>query len=213
MSFSEINMSLEAHSNPQHLKIRSKSLDLSRPTTSQPQKDISLLASSAQDKGKGLASPDEIDPHNGRAIGEDGKPVPRTVELASVSTPEHPVLLGGGLNWSKASTSRGARAEDLAGMSPDKQVAWFVHGGIAEAFGPDGDRTLVPAIMNMLRNPKIGYLFRLSAVKTLGLPKYASTCAPEILQIALNLQEKDFFDMPVCIRGIWIIKICLRLCP
>src|SRR5690349_16434224 len=102
---------------------RTKSRDFLRPTASQ-EKDTSSVPSSARDKGKGPASQEE----NERAVGENGRPVPRTVELTSVSTREHPILPGGMLSFwglgDRASMSRVTRAEDLAQMSASEQVDW-----------------------------------------------------------------------------------------
>jgi tetratricopeptide (TPR) repeat protein len=53
------------------------------------------LTQQSQDTGKRPASPEKNDPDRGRGVGEDGKPPRKIVELASVSTPEHPILPGG----------------------------------------------------------------------------------------------------------------------
>jgi tetratricopeptide (TPR) repeat protein len=70
---------------------------------------IFSVPSNVQDKGKGPASPQK----NEGAVGENGRPVPRTIELASVSTPEYPILPGGmRRGGDQSSTSGGNRAED-----------------------------------------------------------------------------------------------------
>jgi len=82
-------------------------------------KDTSSEISNAAEKGKGLTSAERKNLSGRRAIGEDGNLVQRTVELASISTPEHPILPGG--MWrrlltkkhldNQGSTSGGSRSE------------------------------------------------------------------------------------------------------
>jgi len=56
-----------------------------------------------QSKGKGPAS---AEVGTGRAVGENRKPAERTVELASQSTPEKPILPEGGKTKEKALESK-----------------------------------------------------------------------------------------------------------
>ena len=94
-------------------------------------------------KGKRPASQEE----NKIPVGEDGKPLAK-LQL----DPKREGLLGGMHRGDQARTSGRMRAEDLARMSASEQVNWCVQGGLAQAFGPDGDSALAPV---MLRNNQI----------------------------------------------------------
>ena len=52
-------------------------------------------------------------------------------------------------------------------MSPDEQVAWCMDGGLAKALGPDGDRTFVPVILDMLYG-EISYYERRGIAEGIG---------------------------------------------
>ena len=62
---------------------------------SSPEKETFSVLPNALDKGKGLQSPEEEMWLKSIPMGEDGKRAPKIVELASVSTPDHPILPGG----------------------------------------------------------------------------------------------------------------------
>ena len=165
-----------------HTDKRTKPRDFLRPTSSQGQ-DASSIHSHAQDTGKGPASPQK----NERAVGENGKPPLEKLQLARVSTREHPILPGG--MWGGDQANRGIRAEDLARMPLSGQVKWCLRGGIAKAFGPDGDRTLVPAILHMFRHDQMDFKVRRSIAKAIGLSGCSSDFANELMRIVRDKQE------------------------
>ncbi len=123
MPFNETNRLSDTHSDHIDKRTAPNRLDYLRLISSQRSKETLSISSNAQDKGKNPASYQENDPYRGRAVGEDGKPIPRTVELASVSTPEHPILAGGMRRGNdQASMRRSIRAEDLAQMPANERV-------------------------------------------------------------------------------------------
>jgi hypothetical protein len=155
MPFSETNRPSDSHSKHTDNRTRPAPLDLLRLIASQQSKETLSVPSSAQDKGKRPASQEEDE----RLVGEDGKPLEKLQMV-----PEREFLLGGMWNFwrrgDQASTSGRMRAEDLARMSPDELVDWSVRGGLREAIGPDGDRTFVPVVMDMLETDRIDDLVR-----------------------------------------------------
>jgi hypothetical protein len=153
----ETDRSSDAHSNHTDKRTAPNCLDLIRLISSQQSKEALSVTSNAQDKGKRPAPQEESE----RPVCEDGKPLEK-LQL----DPEREFLLGG---MQGDSTSRRIRAEDLARMSPSEQVDWCVRGGIVEAFGSSDDRTIVSAVMDMLRNRQIGLIMRCSILKSLGL--------------------------------------------
>jgi hypothetical protein len=187
MPFNETKRPSDAHSNHPEQRTKPAPLDLLRLTSSQQSKDTSSATSSAQDKGKGPASQEK----NERAVGENGKPLEK-LKLASVSTPEHPILPGGmRRGGDQASTSRSIRAEDFARMPASEQVDWCLRGGIAKAFGPDGDRTLVSSAIQMLRNEQIDSDARFGIIKVIGSLGDRRE-VPEMMQMLHNEQTNEF---------------------
>ena len=61
--------------------------------------ETSSVLPSAPDKGKGVLSPQQQKWLKGIPIAENGERAPKIVELASVSTLEHPILLGEEKKW------------------------------------------------------------------------------------------------------------------
>ena len=74
--------------------------------------ETSSVLPSAPDKGKGVLSPQQQKWLKGIPIAENGERAPKIVELASVSTPEHPILLGGMKRFFKGEASQ-ANDEEL----------------------------------------------------------------------------------------------------
>jgi hypothetical protein len=141
---------------------------------------VVTVPSDTQDKRKGSASQEG----NERAGDENDEPLER-LELASDSTPEKLRLLGG-MRGRYDQTRREARAEDLAQMSPSEHVDWCVHGGIAEAFRPDGDRTLIPAIKDMLRDERIARRVRKGIAEGIGVTEPSEDTIHEMTQMLRN---------------------------
>lgn len=64
-----------------------------------------------------------------------------------------------------------------------------MRGGLAEALGPNGDRTFVPVIMNMLRNSALGCKRLDGIFKLFVLYGSPPEFKDESMQMALNEQE------------------------
>jgi hypothetical protein len=115
-------------------------------------------------KGKDLASSDKSKSNNGRAIGEDGKPVQRTINV----TDNPSASLLGGDRSDQASMSNYVSPQTLANMSTEEKINWFLEGGLAKALGPNGDRAFVPVIFNILEGGQINMYVCRDAVDALG---------------------------------------------
>ncbi len=105
MEFRSINMPLDGRSD-QTQKKEKRRIPHFFPSNSSQVKEISSVFPNARDNGKGLAPPDEKE-HRAKACGEDGKPIPKTVNLSTESTLDNPRMLGGGQN-SRGESSRGS---------------------------------------------------------------------------------------------------------
>jgi hypothetical protein len=105
MEFRSINTPLDRRSD-QTQKKEKRRIPHFFPSNSSQVKETSSVFPNARDNGKGLAPPDEKE-HRVKASGEDGKPIPKTVNLSTESTLDNPRMLGGGQN-SRGESSRGS---------------------------------------------------------------------------------------------------------
>ena len=106
MPFNETNRPLSRRLDHTEMNTAPNGQDFLRLISSQ--RDIS----SARDKGKGVLSPQQQKWLREIPIAENGERAPKIVELASVSTPEHPILPGGMKRFFKGETSQ-ANDEEL----------------------------------------------------------------------------------------------------
>ena len=93
MPFNETNRPLSRRLDHTEMDTAPNGQDFLRLISSQ--RDIS----SARDKGKGVLSPRQQKWLREIPIAENGERAPKIVELASVSTLEHPILLGEEKKW------------------------------------------------------------------------------------------------------------------